>query len=129
MVEVRRDRVEHVPGVGGALVPPDHEPPDLLRIAAGGDATVVARFDDQPVRLDPVTLAPLGLVDVVTAGTDMTTASPGTWLATNDGLVAVNGGGAPVLRVRDIKGALASTRATVWVLDRGAGGLIRVHGG
>jgi hypothetical protein len=34
-----------------------------------------------------------------------------------------------VLRVRGISGALAASGATVWVLDRGAGGLVRVQGG
>jgi hypothetical protein len=34
-----------------------------------------------------------------------------------------------VVRVRGVKGALAANSTTVWVLDRGAGGLVRVQGG
>jgi hypothetical protein len=46
-----------------------------------------------------------------------------------DGLAAIDGSGSTVLRVRGIRGALAESGATVWVLDRGAGGLVRVQGG
>jgi hypothetical protein len=105
------------------------DPPGLLTFAAGADAVVVGRFDDSPVRLDPVTLAQLGPVDVVSDGNDVTAAPPGTWIATEDGLVAIDASGSRVLRVRDVKGALAANSTTVWVLDRGAGGLVRVQGG
>lgn len=43
--------------------------------------------------------------------------------------MAVDGAGSAVVRVRDLRGALAASAATVWVLDRGAGGLIRLQGG
>jgi hypothetical protein len=105
------------------------DPPDLLAFAAGADAVVVGRFDDSPVRLDPVTLARLGPLDVVADGNDVTAAPPGTWIATTDGLVAIDGSGSAVLRVRGVRGALAASGTTVWVLDRGAGGLVRVQGG
>ena len=68
-------------------------------------------------------------VDVVSDGTDVTSAPPGTWVSTKDGLVAVDGSGAPAVRLRDVRGALAAHGTTVWVLDRGAGGLVRVQGG
>ena len=105
------------------------DPPDLLAFAAGADAVIVGRFDDSPVRLDPVTLARLGPLDVVADGNDVTAAPPGTWIATTDGLVAIDGSGSAVLRVRGVRGALAASGTTVWVLDRGAGGLVRVRGG
>jgi hypothetical protein len=105
------------------------DPPDLLAFATGADAVVVGRFDDSPVRLDPSTLAQLGPVDVVAVGNDVTAAPTGTWIATEEGLVAIDGSGSPVLRVRDVRGALAANDTTVWVLDRGAGGLVRVQGG
>jgi outer membrane protein assembly factor BamB len=105
------------------------DPPDLVSVAAGDAAVVVARFDDTAVRLDPATLATLGPIDVVTDGNDVTAAAPGAWVATKDGLVAIDGSGAQVVRVRDLRGALAAGGTTVWVLDRGAGGLVRVRGG
>ena len=105
------------------------DPPDALAFAAGADAVVVGRFDDSPVRLDPLTLAQLDPVDVVADGNDVTAAPPGTWIATKSGLVAIDRSGSPVLRVRDVRGALAASGTTVWVLDRGAGGLVRVRGG
>jgi uncharacterized lipoprotein NlpE involved in copper resistance len=103
--------------------------PSLIGLAAGADAVTVARFGDIFARFDPVTLAQLGSADVVTDGTDVTTAPPGTWAATKDGLVAVDTFGTPVVRVRGVQGALAASDTTLWVLDRGAGGLVRVQGG
>jgi hypothetical protein len=76
-----------------------------------------------------VTLAQLGPVDVVADGNDVTAAPPDTWIATKHGLVAIDASGSRVLRVRDVKGALAANGKTVWVLDRGAGSLVRVQGG
>jgi PQQ-like domain len=105
------------------------ELPDLLAVAAGGDAITIARLDKELTRFDPLTLAPLGPVDVVSDGTDVTPAPPGTWVSTRDGLVAVDGSRAPAVRVRGVRGALAANGTTVWVLDRGAGGLVRVQGG
>jgi hypothetical protein len=103
--------------------------PSLIGLAAGADAVTVPRFDDALARFDPVTLAPLGVVDVVTDGTDVTTAPPGKWAATEDGLVAVDNPGTPVMRVRGVRGALAAGGTTLWVLDRGTGGLVRVQVG
>jgi hypothetical protein len=104
------------------------ELPDRIALAAGGDAITIARLDEQVTRFDPLTLAPLGPVDVVSDGTDVTPAPPGTWVSTQDGLVAVDGSGAPAVRVRGVRGALAANGTTVWVVDRGAGGLVRVQG-
>jgi outer membrane protein assembly factor BamB len=101
--------------------------PSLIGLAASADAITVARFGDIVARFDPVTLAQLGSFDVVTDGTDVATAPPGTWAATEEGLVGLDGSGAPVVRVRGVRGALATSGDTVWVLDRGAGGLVRVQ--
>ena len=73
------------------------ELPDLVALAADGQAITIARFDKPVVRLDTLTLAPSDPVDVVSEGTDVTSAPPGTWVSTKDGLVAVDDSGAPGL--------------------------------
>jgi hypothetical protein len=103
--------------------------PSLIGLAAGGDAVTVARFDDALVRLDPESLLTLGVADVVTDGSEVTAAPPGAWAATADGLVAVDASGTPVVRMRGVRGALAASDTTLWVLDRGADGLVRVQAG
>jgi hypothetical protein len=105
------------------------ELPELVALAAGAEAITIARLDKPITRLDPLTLGPLGPVDVVSDGADVTPAPPGAWVSTQDGLVAVDGSGAPAVRVRGVRGALAANGTTVWVLDRGAGGLVSVQGG
>jgi outer membrane protein assembly factor BamB len=104
------------------------ELPDLLALAAGADAITIARLDKPITQLDPLTLAPLGAVDVVGDGTDVAPAPPGAWVSTQEGLVAVDGSGAPAVRVRGVRGALAANGTTVWLLDRGAGSLVRCAG-
>lgn len=104
--------------------------PDSFRIAAGGDAITLADGDDEPiVRLDPDTLAPLAPTDVVADGGGVAAATPGTWVSTPDGLVALDASGVPVVRVRGITGEIGAARNTVWVLDTGAGGVVRVRAG
>ena len=66
---------------------------------------------------------------MIASGTNITSASPGAWAETGDGLVAIDESGTPVLRVRGITGELAATGNTIWVLDPGASGLVRVQGG
>jgi hypothetical protein len=67
------------------------------------------------------------LVDPAT--NQVVAAGSGTLASTPDGLVALNASGAVVARVRGITGELAAGRDTVWVLDPGADGLVRVRAG
>jgi hypothetical protein len=102
--------------------------PVSFHLAAGADAIMLAGGDEPLVRLDPETLAPLPPSDVVADGRGAVVGPPGTWASTPDGLVALDASGAAVVRVRAISGELAAAGDTVWVLDSGAGGLVRLRG-
>jgi hypothetical protein len=101
--------------------------PVSFHLAAAADAITLADADEPLVRLDPETLAPLAPTDVLVHG--VVAATPGTWVSTPDGLVALDASGAPVLRVRGITGEIGAADETVWVLDTGAGGVVRVRAG
>jgi PQQ-like domain len=100
-----------------------------FHLAAAADAITLADADEPLVRLDPETLSPLAPTDVVADGGGVVDAAPGTWVSTPDGLVALDASGAPVLRVRGITGEIGAAGDTVWVLDTGARGVVRVRAG
>ena len=103
--------------------------PGSFHLTAGADAIILAGDDEPVVRLHSETLAPLSPNDVVTDGLGAVAAPSGTWVSTPDGLVALDASGAAVARVRTISGELAAAGDTMWVLDAGAGGVVRLRGG
>jgi len=127
-VATRIARIDPTTGVVIAEAQLD-EVPDLVAVAADATAITVAPFEKRLARFDAQTLAPLDALEVIASGANITSALPGAWAETGDGLVAIDESGALVLRVRGIAGELAATGSTIWVLDHGAGGLVRVQGG